>query len=625
MHKERIEQLLFKVLTNLQIPVQDNTIEFIENSEFGDYATSIALKSANQLKQSPRQIAEKIAPELQKEGVDVFESITVAGPGFINMKLKDDVLTNDVLKSVSDKSIWDGVQVGRGIKVILEHTSSNPNKALHIGHLRNASIGDSLGRILKKIGFEVEIQFYNDNTGLQLVTLVFGIEKYKEEFEAKLASGMKFDHVCSDIYVRITKDIEENPQLANERDNLVGEIEEGKTERAKNSRDLANKVIESAMQTTSKFNVFYNTSVCESDIIKLWPGVFEHLQSLNLITYETEGKNKGCYVIKNLHDIDNPNADVPDKVLVRSNGTIVYTAKDIVYHLWEFGLAGGDLKFKDLFTQANGNILYSSAEEGIDQKKLSLGNAQKSITLIDNRQDYPQRVVKFCLDRLGYKREAENKIHLSYAPVLVSGEIMKSLGFVVDNSKKAYSMSGRKGNDIKVDDLLATMTERIKEISGNADSNILSPEKIAAGALKYFMLKYTNNNEITVDYEEVLKHEGNTGPYLQYAYARACGILDKAGSFDKTYTTKVLTAPERELLRHMSMASQTVLQTYARLDISLLSTYTFDLCSLFASFYQQVKVLDSENKDFKLTLVSTFVDLLGELLDLFGISYASKM
>ncbi|OGB73998.1 arginine--tRNA ligase, partial [candidate division Kazan bacterium RBG_13_50_9] len=366
------------------------------------------------------------------------------------------------------------------------------------------------------------------------------------------------------------------------------------------AKTIVKRIVEAHLATFKRFSISYDLLVYEHDIVnnQLWDKLFEELKSKRLIVQPRSGDNKGAWIVKF------GQTDREDKVLVRSNGLPTYTAKDIAYQLWKFDrsvMPGYERKFMDV---------------------------DRVINVIDNRQEYPQAIIKYVLEKLGYKKEAAGSYHLSYGVVKLSAGAMKALGETAGDKAVAYSMSGRAGIGVMVDDLFETAYQRqLREHSTKPEV----AESIAAGSIRYYMLKPRPSREAIFDFDEAFRTDGNTGVYLQYAYARCHNILGKVPDWHPALKSPKVPddlSPESTALIKILERYPEVLATAAEeLDPSLISDYAFELATSLAQFYESNPVLQAneELKNFRLHLVATVRQILGNTLNLLGIPLLERI
>jgi arginyl-tRNA synthetase len=602
-------------------------------------ATPVCFELARQLKRPPRTIAEELISKSGK--IDGIEKMEVAGAGYINFYL-------DRAAAVRGSRLK-GYPESPG-KVIVEHTNINPNKAAHIGHLRNAAIGDTFVRVLQATGRQVEVQNYIDNTGVQVADVIVGlkyVEKKSLESVRQMASdrSIKFDYYCWDVYARVTPFYEVEDPKHSLRAQTLKEIEEGNNETATMAEIVAMAIVRCHLRTMSRINVRYDLLPRESDILhlKFWDYAFRQLREKQAITFETEGKNKGCWVMR----LDTEGHD-DDKIIVRSNGTVTYVGKDIAYQLWKLGLLQQDFLYEAFDTAEN---IWVTTSSGGKSDHPQFGGAQTVYNVIDVRQSYLQNVVRQGLLALGYEEQAQRSIHFSYEVVALSPACAEQLGIATSpEDKKGYvEVSGRKGQGVKADDLLDMLeSEARKEVDRrNPELGRIEAAKIAhqiaAGALRYFLLKFTRTAIIAFDFREALNFDGETGPYLQYAAVRGNNIMNKLREtepdFDFGRVQEFLNNPKLaaflqeaddvwDLLYLAMRLDEIAHQVIATLEPATLAKYAFTLAQRFSLFYHRYRIISEEDPDRRLFYILT-VDLVREslvkTLDLMGIQVPRRM
>ena len=502
------------------------TIEQPRQSDFGEIAVPAAFQLAKRLRQAPKKIAAELAAEIGP--IPGVAAIEVAGNGYINLRLDRGAYAAALLRGEAE-----GMSAAGG-KIIVEHTNINPNKAAHIGHLRNATLGDTFVRMLRASGAQVEVQNYIDNTGVQVADVVVGFHflehKTTADVEALLADpAVRFDYYCWDLYAHTSSYYKEQPESLAWRSETLHAIEAGEGELARMAHLVADAVVQAHLKTMLRLDVEYDVLPRESEILHLqfWAAAFEQLKQRKAIYLESEGKNAGCWVMPGLSE--------EGKVIVRSNGTVTYVGKDIAYQLWKFGLLGKDFHYRPLMTYADGRVLWVSTDTPTAGEH-HFGNGSRVYNVIDARQSYLQDVVAAGLRGLGYAAQAEQSIHFSYEMVALSPRCCADLGIPLseeDRQRPYVEVSGRKGLGVKADDLMDNLIAKAlaevdaRHVEKPAAERQRVAEQIAIGALRYFLLKFTRTSVIAFDLQEALSFEGETGPYVQYAAVRARNILRK--------------------------------------------------------------------------------------------------
>jgi arginyl-tRNA synthetase len=598
------------------------TLEQPKQSSFGELALPAAFALAKRLKQAPRAIAAQIVGEIGPiEGVAALE---VAGNGYINVRLDRGRYARMALEAAGE------TRAAGGGKIIVEHTNINPNKAAHIGHLRNAVLGDTFVRMLRATGHNVEVQNYIDNTGVQVADVVVGFVKLEgkgpEEIEKLIANpAVRFDYYCWDLYARTSAYYGEHPEALEWRGETLHAIERGTGDVARAGALVADAIVDCHLKTMLRLQISYDVLPRESEILHLefWATAFEQLKERKAIYFETEGKNKGCWVMPASAFKDVAEDETGDsKVIVRSNGTVTYVGKDIAYQLWKFGVLGKDFYYKPWHEYGGHTVYVSTAEPQTGSPKF--GGGEWVYNVIDSRQSYLQDVVVAGLRALGYEEQASRSVHFSYEMVGLSPRTCVELGIELseeDRKKSHVEVSGRKGLGVKADDLIDKLIERALEEVNSRHAEAAEDERravakaIAVGALRYFLLKYTRNSVIAFDLQEALSFEGETGPYVQYATVRARNILRKfAGRggelpdfgavLDEAAFAKQL--GEEELWQMLLMASKAdsaIGRAVVAGEPAHAAKYAFQLAQAFSNFYHGYPVLTEENSERKTFLL----------------------
>ena len=624
--------------------------------EMGEVATPVCFELAKRLKRAPRQIAQEIAVELPP--IDGVARVEVAGAGYVNFFFSRAAF---LAAAVAGAAAPPPVASPYAPKCIVEHTNINPNKAAHIGHLRNAALGDTLVRLLRRAGQRVEVQNYIDNTGVQVADVVIGFiyiaKKSPEEVRA-LAAQPKFDYFCWDLYASVTHFYEEDKTRLALRGETLKSIEEDRGAPAEMAAAVAPAVVRCHLRTMERLGIEYDLLPRESEILhlKFWDAAFEHLKQRNAIHLATSGKNAGCWVMRLNDAADAADASGEDddaKIIVRSNGTVTYVGKDIAYQLWKFGLLGRDFLYEKFHTYPNRHTLWSTVSNGGDSNAPAFGRASVVYNVIDARQAYLQNVVVAGLRALGFTGQADHSIHFSYEIVALTPRCAAELGYTLsdEEAKKPYvEVSGRKGLGVKADDLLdrleaaarAEVDQRHPASPDNERAAIA--HTIAIGALRYFLLKFTRTAIIAFDFKDALSFEGETGPYCQYAVVRARNIFRKLREqhpdFDPASLEKVnqelaersLAAPDGnalwEMVLHAGSLGTQIEAAVGAQEPAFIAKYAFQLAQSFNLFYHHHRVLTEENEAKKIFFLqlSRLVELqLVSALELLGIESPEKM
>jgi len=612
----------------------------------GDLATPLALELARVLKRPPRQIAETILEGLTLP--PLVSSAQVEGAGYINFRFDRIRFLAAMLERNADRP------VETGEKVIVEHTNINPNKAAHIGHLRNAILGDTLVRSLKWLGYHVETQNYIDDTGVQVADVVVGFEHLlKEDSEAVQKRiddpAGRFDYFCWDLYSQMAGHYEGKPEAVEWRRETLHKIENREGETAKLASLIAEAVVRKHVATASRLGIEYDLLIKESDIIQMrfWDRAFELLKQSGAVILESEGKHKDCWVMKLSESKEFEGLEEPDKILVRSNGTVTYVGKDIAYQMWKFGLLGKSFDFREFLRYSGDKVLWESTTDNDgDSSAPRFGGASLVFNVIDTRQGYLQKIVKEGLRLLGHEKEAERSTHFNYEMVALSPSTATALGMKVaeaDQGKAFVEMSGRKGLGVKADDLMDALekkaAENVRASASPEAEDGESPElgrQIAIAALRYFMLKFGRNKVIAFDFEEALTFEGDSGPYLQYSTVRAENIFRKIAERGVTAPidqNAVLASSELEdemweIVRSSAETAAVVRRAVDALELSMLTHHMLEIAQRFNSFYHKFPILnesDERERSKRAACTEIFRRTMKEMFGLTGIPLPSRM
>jgi arginyl-tRNA synthetase len=639
----------------------------------GDLGVAVAFQLARTLRKAPRAIAQELAQAL---GPIPGVARVVATPnGYLNLYLeRPSFLAARVRRQVAP-------QEAPAEKTIVEHTAINPNKAAHIGHLRNAALGDTLARALHFRGTPVEVQNYIDDTGVQVADVIVGFHEleHKTLDEVRhLAETTRFDYYCWDLYSRVTDWYEHDRARLAVRGATLHDLEQGGGDVAAMGALIVDRIVRAHLQTMARLNIGYDLLTYEGDIVRLkfWAHTFEILKAQGAVFLQTEGKLAGCWVMR-IEDgqegtakasaerdgaahgsAERDDADESrEKVIVRSNGVVTYVGKDIANQFWKFGLLGRDFHYRRFPTQAGGRPLWATTSGDGDAGAPPFGRAERTFNVIDSRQMYLQALLKQALQTLGHPKEAENSIHFSYEMVALSHATARELGYQIDpdseEGKKPFvEVSGRKGLGVKIDDLLDLLTTKAADEVAKRNPEFTVEDcrrvgaQIAVAAIRYFMLKFSRGTLIVFDIEEALSFEGETGPYLQYAVVRAGNILNKLQEREGLSETDVLASldvtPADELVEESDDAThdlwavvfeasrldEIVEQVVRSLEFSVLAKYTFGLAQTFNAFYHRYPILNEERGDRKRWRAAGVAYVRAQLtraLDLMGIEVPTRM
>ena len=672
-HLERrlVEHLREFLRRTYDLEIANIVVEQPPKIEFGEYALPIAFELARKLRKAPRKIAEEIVAGVG--AIPGFERFEVAGAGYINVRVSRAELATAL---IADRSPDADVPTG---KVLVEHSSINPNKAAHIGHLRNAILGDTFVRLLRFAGREVDVQNYIDNTGAQVADVVVGFlhieKKSRAQIEA-LAAAPRFDYQCWDLYARVSHWYEEDKSNLQARAATLHSIEEGNNETAAIADLISIAVLKRHLETMDRLDIEYDFLPRESEILHLhfWDAAFTKLKEAGVLTYETDGKNKGCWIMRRAgtakpltrgdpsaslragsEDTEGKITEEDQKVIVRSNGTVGYVGKDIAYHMWKFGLLGRDFGYRKFYRYPNAHDCWISTTDG-EKVHPHFGDVAEIYNVIDARQSEAQNTVIEALRGLGHGEAADRYTHFSYEMVALTPRCAAELGYTLSEEDKTRSwieVSGRKGFGVKADDLLdALITSASKEVDAR-HPELSEPERasiatqIAIGALRYFMLKFTKPSVIAFDFKDALSFEGDTGPYAQYAVVRASNIFRKGGfdpeNFCRDAACRVSLSPSNadatgdeaslvstegfsnflagesgndiwELWLAAAKTSYIVSQCIATTEPAYLAKHTFQLAQLFNTFYHRYPILSEADEGRRKFLLATAAVVRRELI-----------
>ena len=618
-------------------------------TELGDLAFPVAFELAKLIKQktgekrAPRPIAEALKPALER--IDEVARVEVAGAGYLNVFFDRARMLSELASAHATKQVDGAALVGEAPqdrKLMVEHTSINPNKAAHIGHVRNSALGDTFVNILRAAGNRVEIQNYIDNTGVQVADVVVGfmhIEKMSLDdikgLDGSLTADQSFDYYCWDLYTRVglfyrdgKAEGEQNPEKLKLRAEILHAIEEGNNPTAELADYVATRNVACILDTMERLGIRYDLLARESEILHLhfWERAFQLMKERGVIRFESEGKHQGCWVMP-FESHTGTDEHESDKIIVRSNGTVTYTGKDIAYQLWKLGRLGLDFNYKPFRRYPDDHVVWvtttdSNAETLPEVPRPNFGGGAFVYNVIDSRQSYPQEIVKRGVASIIPELGEEASIHLSYEMVALSPAACEELGITLseEDRKRPYiEMSGRKGLGVKADDLINRLeADAFEEVKARhpdleEEQQRETAHAIAIGALRYFLLKFTRNTVIAFDFKEALSFEGETGPYCQYAAVRANSIFRKlassasgpggigvvAGGATPGDVNKILSGEVGDEIWSLLMLAARLedanAQAAASAEPSFLAKYTFNLAKAFNLFYHRHRIIAEED------------------------------
>jgi arginyl-tRNA synthetase len=656
-------------------------LEYPPTRDLGDLGTPVAFELARRLRKAPRAIAQEIAGAFGTvEGVD---RVAAAPNGYLNFFLERRGFLLDRLEG--------HVPAPRpgAAKAIVEHTAINPNKAAHIGHLRNSALGDTLARVLRFRGIPVEVQNYIDDTGVQVADVVVGflvVEGKTLDEIRTLADGERFDYYCWDLYARVTEWYDEDKERLQHRAKALHDIEHGGNAAADAGALIADRIVRRHLETMTRMNVDYDLLTWEGDILRLkfWAQAFDVLKASGAVYLQTQGRLAGCWVMPIQEEIEaTPNSQLPtpkgqsatpkadsqkpeagegdedageerEKVIVRSNGVVTYVGKDIAYQFWKLGLLGRDFHYRVFANRQHGPLWATCSSDGKDDHP-AFGGAAYVYNVIDVRQSYLQKLLKQALVAADHPEAATRSHHFSYEMVALSHATARELGFApAPDSEEArrpfVEVSGRKGLGVKADDLLDTVMQNAgREVAARnpelADAERMrTAQMIGVAAVRYFLIKFSRNKIIAFDLEEALSFEGESGPYIQYAVVRANNIFQKLrqrdglGEEDLVRSLGAVSEAELtgahgshelwQLVLDASRLDEIVEQVIRSLEFSVLAKYAFALAQSFNAFYHRSPILNEERDDVRRWRGAAIIyvrDQLTRALELMGIGVPTRM
>jgi arginyl-tRNA synthetase len=627
------------------VDLEEVSFQYPPRVDLGDLALTAPFDLAKRLRRKPREIAERLAQDLgSAPGV---RRADVAGGGYVNLFLDRAAFARELSAGLTGER----KAPRRPGHVVVEHTSINPNKAAHVGHLRNACLGDSFVRLLGHRGYDVGVQNYIDDTGVQVADVVVGFQHIEKKTLADVERiDGRFDYYCWDLYARVGDFYGADPANRTLQAETLHAIEAGGNETARLGEHVARRIVDCHLATMARLGIRYELLAHESDILRLhfWNRAFELLEEKRAIRLEAEGRSAGCWVLPMGESDD---AIDEDKILVRSNGTVTYTAKDIAYQLWKLGKLDRDFRYRLYRTDPDGHRLWTTTSGEGDPGAPAFGHADAVYNVIDVGQSYPQRVVKAGVAALGYPEAAEGSHHLAYEKVVLSPATARALGYAVSEDESTVKVSGRKGLGVKADDLIDALVAKAR-----AEVDARDPERdaagreatataVATGALRYFMMRFGRTRIITFDMEEALAFTGETGPYVQNAVVRARNIFTKLEA--EGHRVADLLARGRSLdlcsflsgeegdevwslLLLMARTEDVAEQAIRAEDVALVAKHAFAVAQAFHSYYQKPRysVLYAETEDLRagrILVVDAFVRHLEALLGLLGIPVPERM
>ncbi len=605
-------------------------IEYPPQRRMGDLAVTVAFELARTLRKAPRVIAQEIVEAIGAQSD--LGRLEATGAGYLNLFVDRAPFCRTQLDAPDTASPEDAV------KTIVEHTAINPNKAAHVGHLRNAALGDTLCRLLEYRGASVEVQNYIDDTGVQVADVIVGLRVLEQqglEEVIQLADDDRFDYYCWDLYARVTTWYEEDESRLAHRRETLHDLEHGTAPTSEIGAVITDRIVRCHLRTMARLGVEYDLLSWEGDILRMefWDRAFDILKSTGTVYLQPDGRLEGCWVMPieeaapdEETATDDAAAEDPDarlKVIVRSNGTVTYVGKDIAYQLWKFGLLGRDFNYRWFGHQPSGRPLWATTSDagstdGAPGPPPGFGQAGAVYNVIDTRQSYLQQLLVQALNALDHPQEAERSVHFSYEMVALSRATARALGYQTEDDGRPFvEVSGRKGLGVKADDLLDQVRDHAEQevATRHADLDAAGRRRIATiigtAAIRYFMVKFSRGKVIAFDIDDALSFEGETGPYLQYATVRARKILQKLEDEIELDRGAILAglddlAPEGldgeegdglwDLVLEASRLDEVAEQAVRTLELSVLAKYAFGLAQRFNAFYHSSPVRAEERE-----------------------------
>jgi arginyl-tRNA synthetase len=612
-----------------KIEISTNEIEnsfIIPKEEFGDLSTTIAFQISKKLNKRPDEIAKDLAKILEK--INFIKKVEVKG-GYINFFFSDEFLISSLF--TVDENFGKGQ---KNEKIIIEYPSVNPNKPWHVGHLRNALIGDCLSNILEFYGYKVERENFINDLGLQVVQSVWGYITSEEK-----EGDEKFDHYLGRKYVEIAK-----KEITDEVRNFAWKLEKGEENISMRTREICERCLNAQLETSSNYNIFYDVLIWESDILrsKIFEKTNAILKEKNIIKKVEDSGSPyfNCYTIE-LDPSAFPSLKSDEKVIIKSDGTSTYVAKDIAFQFLKLGIIADGLKFKKYTKQKNGKILYTTysfenKKHARKKEEFKFEKGDKVINIIGSEQSYLQNLIKYIISKID-EEKAKNFVHLAYEHVVLPQEkFVGRLGTWIGYTADELLEEGIKRAKSEIEKRIEKTKMNKKEIEKIA-------KMVAISAIKFQILKVSPTKQIVFDFDRNISFEGNTGPYLQYSCVRAGKILEKLAEEEKETKKKKkkkkkdgesqkerkidLTKEERDLIRKILEFPDIIEKISRNYEYYLLPNYSIELADLFNVFYEKCPVIkaDEETKEIRRRIVLSYYIVLKKSLELMGIEVPNKM
>ena len=645
--KEEIKDLIRKVLPYCNLSENDIDFEVSESplKEYGDFSCNLAFLLSKIQKKNPYEIAKNIVNdilpkyEIINKNKSLIESVSIERPGFINFKINLKGFLKMFFLKIMEVTMMPTIGTTEDL-ILIEHTSVNPNKALHVGHIRNAVIGDSLYRLFSSTRHNVKVLNYVDDSGLQIADIIvaFRYANIPIEEEKRNSESKKFDHYCGNyVYVKINELYSTRQDLEIERKSVLKELENPYSQISLFTHQIVNRILIDQLQTCWNIKCHYDILNFESQIIQsnLWESIFKILKEKQIIQFETTGRNAGCWIFKSQKE--------GDKVLVRSDSTITYFAKDIPYAMWKLGCIENPFEFEIFSQQWDNTNLYQTKMKREKEQSSSFNNLinfdkiKKVITIIDFRQERLQSLLLEILNKLGIENTKYR--YLGYEPVTLSNKTAELLGVNREN-KKSTQMSGRKGIFIEADTALNLLINKAYDEVIKRNPDISEKEakfiakEISISAIRYYFIKQDMGKIITFDINDSLSLEGDTGPYIQYSYARGMRIIDKMdykidslSGIELSDLDLDLLNNEIELITHLCKFSTIIKESAYNYEPKLIAKYLFKLSTLFNNFYESSPILKEvgNKKTIRIRILYSSLLIMNHCMEIIGITPLNKM
>jgi len=623
------KQVVVKMLAEAAKTTGDIVLDSIEvppESSMGDLASTLAFTLAKELKKNPAAIASDILQKIQKliEKEPLINRIETKGP-YINIFFERSTFTRDtILTAMNNSNNYGQSSQFKGKRILIESPAVNPSKPWHIGHARNAILGNTLANILETVGYEVVRLDYINDLGLQIAQLVWKLKQIDDD-----PGNKKYDHFLGELYVDVQEAFDASETVQKEVREVSRQLEDLQSDDAKLSGEMVKKCVKSQYQTGYRLGIYHNLQVWESAIA--FSGVLSLAKDMILkcdnISIPEEGDKAGC-IVANLSVIDEfKDMNDPYKILFRSDGTRTYTGADVALQLWKFGIVEDPFHYSVFEKQPNGEYVKRTTLEG---EEGNLGKFDIVLNVIGSRQAHPQKMVYTVLDLMGYSKESENSHHIAYEFVGLEGEDFSGrqgtwIGYSVDDViDKATDLAM-----VEVDKRNPEESDEFKETVAN---------QVAVGALRYFMLNASPDRKITFRWEQALDFNGDAAPYLQYSLARANRILEKTeqDEMGNADLSKLASDPEFKLVKAIAKYPDEILAVAQAMKKELWGTsfisnritaYGYGLATLFSKFYDSCPVLKAESgvREARLELVKAFKITMANCLQILGIPVIDRM